>query len=91
MTSDAIADSTEIKMKIFQGGKKTFAGATTLAERKRTSGELVSYLSRHCSFPQGCVLTTEAGIVPEDSFTLQHGNEIRISISGIGTLVNTVG
>jgi 2-dehydro-3-deoxy-D-arabinonate dehydratase len=91
VTSEEMAESTEIKMEIFQGGKKIFSGATTLGERKRTAGELVSYLYRHCSFPHGCVLMTGTGIVPEDTFTLQHGNEIRISISGIGTLVNTVG
>jgi 2-dehydro-3-deoxy-D-arabinonate dehydratase len=69
----------------------TFSGATTLAKRKRTAVELISYLFRHCSFPHGCVLMTGTAIVPEDTFTLEHGDEIRISISGIGTLVNTVG
>jgi len=91
VTSEAIANSTEIKMEILRAGKTAFSGATTLAERKRTADELISYLFRHCSFPHGCVLMTGTGIVPEDPFTLQHGDEIRISISGIGTLVNTVG
>jgi 2-dehydro-3-deoxy-D-arabinonate dehydratase len=35
-------------------------------------------------------LLTGTGIVPPDSFTLQKGDEIRISIDAIGTLVNTV-
>jgi hypothetical protein len=30
-------------------------------------------------------------VVPPDSFTLAHGDEIRITIDGIGTLVNMVG
>jgi 2-dehydro-3-deoxy-D-arabinonate dehydratase len=34
---------------------------------------------------------TGTGIVPPDHFTLQQGDEIKISIDNIGTLVNTVG
>jgi 2-dehydro-3-deoxy-D-arabinonate dehydratase len=34
---------------------------------------------------------TGTGIVPPDDFTLDHGDEIRIEIDGIGTLVNHVG
>jgi 2-dehydro-3-deoxy-D-arabinonate dehydratase len=33
---------------------------------------------------------TGTGIVPDDSFTLNHGDLIRITIDGIGTLENTV-
>jgi len=36
-------------------------------------------------------LLTGTGIVPPDNFTLAAGDEIRISIDGIGTLVNFVG
>ncbi len=34
---------------------------------------------------------TGTGIVPGHDFTLQPGDEVRISIDHIGTLVNTVG
>jgi 2-dehydro-3-deoxy-D-arabinonate dehydratase len=91
VTSEPMSISTEIKMEIRREGKARFTGATTLAERKRTSDELISYLFRQCSFPQGCVLMTGTGIVPEDTFALEHGDEIRITIAGIGTLVNQVG
>ena len=83
--------SSEIRMEILRGGKGVFSGATTLSARKRTSESLVSYLYRHCSFPTGCFLMTGTGIIPEDSFTLQSGDEIRISIDAIGTLVTFVG
>jgi 2-dehydro-3-deoxy-D-arabinonate dehydratase len=33
---------------------------------------------------------TGTGIVPGNEFTLQQGDEIKISIEGIGELVNTV-
>ena len=51
---------------------------------------LVEYLYRDQSFPHGCFLLTGTGIIPPDEFTLRSGDTIRISISGIGTLVNHV-
>lgn len=91
VTSEPMAGSAEIKMDIFRAGKAEFSGSTTLAARKRTEDELTSYLFRNSSFPHGCVLMTGTGIVPEESFALRTGDEIRISITGIGTLTNTVG
>jgi len=82
--------STEIQMEILRQGATAYSGKTTLSARKRTSESLVSYLCRHCTFPHGCFLMTGTGIIPEDSFTLQPGDEIRISIDGVGTLVNFV-
>ena len=58
---------------------------------KRDPATLVEYLFRDNSFPNGCFLLTGTGIVPPDSFTLQHGDEIRITIEPIGTLFNVVG
>ena len=57
---------------------------------KRRLPELVEYLYRDHSFPTGAVLLTGTGVVPPDSFTLQHGDEILMTIDGIGTLTNTV-
>jgi 2-dehydro-3-deoxy-D-arabinonate dehydratase len=45
---------------------------------------------RECSFPHGCLIMTGTGIVPGSDFTLQSGDEIKISIDNIGTLINTV-
>ena len=33
---------------------------------------------------------TGTGVIPPDDFTLQIGDEIRITIDNIGTLVNSV-
>ena len=57
----------------------------------RKPEELVEYLYRNNSFPHGCFLLTGTGVVPPDSFTLKLGDEIRITIPPIGTLLNTVG
>jgi 2-dehydro-3-deoxy-D-arabinonate dehydratase len=57
---------------------------------KRDPRSLVDYLYRETSFPDGCVLLTGTGIVPPDDFTLEHGDEIFITIEGVGTLHNIV-
>ena len=81
---------TRISIEIARAGKPAFSGETTLAQLKREPVELVEYLYRETSFPTGCYLFTGTGIVPPDSFTLERGDEVRISIDAIGTLLNTV-
>ena len=83
--------ATEIALEIRRGGTAVFSGATTLKEMKRKPQELVEYLYRNNSFPHGCFLLTGTGVVPPDSFTLEPGDEVRITIPPIGTLVNAVG
>jgi 2-dehydro-3-deoxy-D-arabinonate dehydratase len=82
--------STAIKLKITRAGKILFDDATSLKELKRTPKELVSYLYREASFPQGALLMTGTGLVPGDGFTLLPGDRVDITIDGIGTLSNTV-
>jgi 2-dehydro-3-deoxy-D-arabinonate dehydratase len=91
ISEEPISTSTEIHMQILRAGKPVFTGSTTLAELKRTFSVLLEYLYRDNSFPNGCFLLTGTGIVPPDEFTLQQQDEVRITITGIGTLVNTVG
>ncbi len=88
---EPIPTSTEIRLQILRAGKTAFSGATALTELKRKFSTLLEYLYRDNSFPNGCFLLTGTGIVPPDEFTLQQQDEIHISISGIGTLINTVG
>ncbi len=57
---------------------------------KRRPEELVEYLYRESSFPNGCFLMTGTGVVPPDSFTLLPGDRVEITIDGIGTLANPV-
>ena len=91
VSSDPLPDSTEISIEIRRSGAVAFSGATTLKELKREPKELVEYLYRASSFPHGCFLLTGTGIVPPDSFTLKHEDEIRITIPPIGMLSNVVG
>lgn len=85
-----IPPETKIKMDILREGKTVFEGETAINQIKRKLEDLVSYLYRETSFPNGCLIMTGTGIVPSSDFTLKSGDEIRITIEHIGTLVNEV-
>ncbi len=91
IADEPLSAATAIVLEIRRGGVVAFYGSTTLKEMKRKPEELVQYLYRNNSFPHGCFLLTGTGVVPPDSFTLKPGDEVRITIPPIGTLVNTVG
>jgi 2-dehydro-3-deoxy-D-arabinonate dehydratase len=91
LVTQSVPDATtKIRVKIVRGDAAMFDEGTTLRELKRTPAELVSYLYRELSFPHGALLMTGTGVVPPDSFTLQPGDRVDISIDGIGTLSNVV-
>ncbi len=77
-----------IRLHIIRKGQDMFDGNITIDQMKRDHDELVGYLFRESDFPNGCYLMTGTGIVPPDDFTLQEGDEVRISITGIGTLIS---
>jgi 2-dehydro-3-deoxy-D-arabinonate dehydratase len=89
-TEEPLPSTTAISIEIRRAGATVFSDSTTLASMKRRPEELVEYLYRETSFPGGCILLTGTGIVPPDTFTLQSGDEIAITIDGIGTLRNSV-
>ncbi|MGH7943817.1 MAG: fumarylacetoacetate hydrolase family protein [Opitutaceae bacterium] len=84
------AADTTIAIEIRRSGAVAFAGETTVGRIKRPLPSLADWLFRENSFPQGCFLMTGTGIVPPDAFTLQRGDEIRITIPPVGTLINPV-
>lgn len=90
LTDDPLPPTTRISLEIRRAGAAVFRGATSLSRMKRSPQELVEYLYRETSFPAGSVLLTGTGVVPPDDFTLRPGDEIRISVEPVGTLVNRV-
>src|SRR2546425_8155134 len=88
--SEGEARNWKIQLQIRRNSQSVFESETSVGQIKRTFEELVAFLFRSQSFPHGAVLLTGTGIVPPDSFTLQAGDQIHISISGIGTLENSV-
>jgi 2-dehydro-3-deoxy-D-arabinonate dehydratase len=91
VTERPLPNSTGISLEILRDNTSVFRGATRLEQLRRDPQTLVGYLFRDNVFPSGCFLLTGTGIVPPDNFTLQPGDEIRISIDQIGTLTNFVG
>ena len=90
VTNKPLNKNSGIRLEILRKEKKVFEGEVALSQMKRSPEELVSFVYRECSFPSGCIIMTGTGIVPGSDFTLQSGDEIRISIDSIGTLINTV-
>lgn len=79
-----------ISVKICRNGAEVFAGQTEVGRIKRDFSELVNWLFRSQQFPHGVVLLTGTGIVPPDDFSLRAGDEVEITVSGIGKLGNPV-
>lgn len=90
LTDEPLPPTTAIAIVINRAGTAVFSGSTQISQIKRPFTELAEYLFRDNSFPVGAYLMTGTGVVPPDTFTLRSGDEIRITIEPIGTLVNTV-
>lgn len=90
VSEQPLSENTSVHIEIKRKNRQAFVGNTDLKQMKRKPEELVSFLYRECSFPHGSLLMTGTGIVPPNDFSLQSGDEIRITIEPIGTLVNMV-
>ncbi|MCY7422657.1 MAG: fumarylacetoacetate hydrolase family protein [Chitinophagaceae bacterium] len=85
-----VSPDTSISISITRNDVMMFSDSILISQMKRTHTELVSFLFREMSFEYGVFLMTGTGIVPPNSFTLQRGDIITISLDNIGTLTNTV-
>jgi 2-dehydro-3-deoxy-D-arabinonate dehydratase len=79
-----------ITASVRRGERTVWRGETSTAKLHRGLDELVAYLFRHASFPHGVILSTGTGLVPELDFTLRPEDEVRIDVTGVGSLVNVV-
>lgn len=79
-----------IDLVIRRDGVEVFTGTTSTEKLVRPLTELVEVLFAPNEFPDGVILATGTGIVPELDFALQAGDVVDISISEVGTLTNTV-
>ena len=83
-------DACTLKLDIIRGEETAFEGKVKLSQIKRNLQELVDFLYREMRFPNGCMLMTGTGIVPDNDFTLQSGDVIHIFMEQIGRLTNVV-
>ena len=79
-----------ITLTIRRGDEVFFAGESSTSQIHRPFAELVDYLFSNNEFPAGVFLMTGTGIVPPSEFTLEDGDDVEITIDGIGTLHNPV-
>lgn len=81
-----------IRLEIHRAGALFFTGESSTGQMRREFDELVAYV-RRCQaelFGYGVILMTGTGIIPPSEFTLEEGDEVRITVDGIGTLANPV-
>ena len=83
-------EAIDISLAIKRGGQVVSTDATKLSQMKRTPEELAGWLYRENELPHGSFLMTGTGIVPADNFSLENGDEVSITITGIGTLINPI-
>lgn len=79
-----------IDLVIRRDGAEVFSGTTSTKQLVRELQDLVDVLFVPNEFPDGVILATGTGIVPELDFALRAGDVVEISISEVGTLTNTV-
>jgi 2-dehydro-3-deoxy-D-arabinonate dehydratase len=79
-----------LRMAIRRGGEKVFEGSALLSDMVRDPAELVRVLHSAYSLPTGAWLLTGTSIVPPAGYTAAAGDEVEISIDGLGTLRNAV-
>ncbi len=79
-----------IRLAVRRNNATAIEGTTSIAQMARSFDELIGWLGRECSFPDGVILLTGTGIVPPNDFTLAAGDIVEIAIDGIGTLSNPI-
>src|SRR5262249_54090264 len=84
-------DQVTIRLSILRQAAQVFEGSTDLSAMARRLEDLVAWLGREMSFPDGAVLLTGTGIVPPEDFSLASGDVVAIEVAGIGQLVNPIG
>ena len=94
--------TTGLRLIVRRAGVEIFNGATTLEKFNRTFRNLVDHLFEDRSFPQGVLLSTGTCVVPSNdtvigaaagatgNWTLAPGDELEISATRLGSLINTV-
>ena len=79
-----------IGMRILRDGKVAWEGSASTSGLVRRIEDLLAYLFREDTFPEGVVLCTGTALVPDSPFTLRPGDRVEIRIAGLGTLANPI-
>jgi 2-dehydro-3-deoxy-D-arabinonate dehydratase len=75
---------------VTRDGEVAWSGKTSTSLMHRDLPGLVEHLFRQSVFPQGAVLSTGTGLVPDLTFSLAAGDRVDIEIEQVGRLGNPV-
>lgn len=84
------ADDLTIRATIVRGEATIWDASTSTAQLHRRLADLADALFKALDFPDGAVLSTGTGIVPELDITTLAGDVVTITIDGVGILTNPV-
>jgi 2-dehydro-3-deoxy-D-arabinonate dehydratase len=79
-----------IRLTIDRDGAQAWDGRASTSSLHRRLDDLVGYLMRGDTHPDGAILSTGTCLVPPPPFSLTAGDLVTIAIDGIGTLTNPV-
>ncbi|HEX4213658.1 MAG TPA: fumarylacetoacetate hydrolase family protein [Candidatus Dormibacteraeota bacterium] len=80
----------EMRLEIRRRGEAVFEGTASLDDMVRRPDEVTGVLHSALTLPLGAWLMTGTSIVPEPDYTARPGDEVVISIEGLGRLRNSV-
>ena len=86
----ADAADLDVSVTVDRGRETVWRAETSTALMHRTFSDLVTFLYRAVTFPDGAVLSTGTGTVPELDFTLHDGDVVTIDVAEVGRLRNQV-
>ena len=84
------ASDLAISLRISRADAVVWSGGTRTSQLNRPLQSLVDCLFTEENFPDGVIISTGTGIVPEIDFTLAPGDLVAIEIEEVGTLANRV-
>ena len=79
-----------LRLTVTRDGSTIADGETSTARIRRPLEDLVAWLVRALALPNGAILLTGTGIVPDAPFTLSDGDIVRIDGGVLGILENPV-
>lgn len=79
-----------ITLEVRRDGGLAYKEQVSTAELRRDLNVLIDYLVAPQPFPDGAILSTGTGIVPELGFSLRDGDLVHIAIDEVGELNNPV-
>lgn len=80
LLEEVALDNLAISMKIVRQKEVVFEDTTSTSQMKRSFEELTQYLGCELDFPHGVFLMTGTGLVPPETFSLEVGDIVTVTV-----------